>query len=372
MDGGNPPIPLKRSMSTIAKSNRTRPYAPTPRAPAAYVRAIGSGARPLNRWRRILCAASAVFAVFTIGSVQAQPARDSGSIAAAVENLRPGQFLWAPDAAPEGPVIIVVSLGKQRAYVYRNGVLIGISTISSGAVGHETPTGIFTILQKKVDHKSNLYDDAPMPFMQRLTWSGIAMHAGNLPGYPASHGCIRLPRDFAERLYGVTRLGLTVIITQSSDIPRFAPAWRVLENRGAPSSLFESAFSTTWQPEKALTGPVSIILSASDERAVVLRNGIEIGSAPIAIRGRITGLQAFTLASIDHDGTHWMYLPLLGNTRTGEVSRQERERLTLPEDFRQNLLTILKPGSTLIVTADSLRTGSTGTPVTVITGEDPE
>src|SRR3546814_1652015 len=100
-----------------------------------------------------------------------------------------------------------------------NGVLIGISTISSGTAGHETPTGIFTILQKKVDHKSNLYDDAPMPYMQRLTWSGIAMHAGNLPGYPASHGYIRLPLAFAEHLYGVTQLGLTVIITQSADIP---------------------------------------------------------------------------------------------------------------------------------------------------------
>src|SRR5690606_31208058 len=155
--------------------------------------------------------------------------------------------------------------------------------MSSGAAGHETPTGVFAILQKKVDHKSNLYDDAPMPFMQRLTWSGIAMHAGNLPGYPASHGCIRLPRDFAERLHGVTRLGLTVIITQSSEIPRFAPAPRMLENEGSSAS-FESAFSTTWQQEKAPTGPVSIILSASDERAVVLRNGIEIGSAPIAIR----------------------------------------------------------------------------------------
>src|SRR3546814_2979593 len=138
------------------------------------------------------------------------------------QNLQPGQFLFRSEAAPECPVIIVVSLSKQRAYVYRNGVLIGISTISSGTAGHETPTGIFTILQKKVDHKSNLYDDAPMPYMQRLTWSGIAMHAGNLPGYPASHGCIRLPLAFAEHLYGVTQLGLTVIITQSADIPRFA------------------------------------------------------------------------------------------------------------------------------------------------------
>ncbi|MBB6193226.1 hypothetical protein FHS51_003482 [Sphingobium wenxiniae] len=302
----------------------------------------------------------------------AQARLDEGSIAATAQNLQPGQFLWAPEAAPEGPVIIVVSLSKQRAYVYRNGVLIGISTISSGTAGHETPTGIFTILQKKVDHKSNLYDDAPMPYMQRLTWSGIAMHAGNLPGYPASHGCIRLPLAFAEHLYGVTQLGLTVIITQSADIPRFAPAPDVLEGKGSSSSSFESAFSTTWQPEKAPTGPVSIILSASDERAVVLRNGIEIGSTPIAIRGRISGLQAFTLSSIDQHGTHWMYLPLLGSARAGEVSRQERERLTLPEEFRQNLLTILKPGSTLIVTADSLQSGSTGAPVTVITGEDPE
>src|SRR3546814_17399 len=103
------------------------------------------------------------------------------------------------------------------------------------------------------------------------------------------------------------------------------------------SSSFESAFSTTWQPEKAPTGPVSIILSASDERAVVLRNGIEIGSTPIAIRGRISGLQAFTLSSIDQHGTHWMYLPLLGSARAGEVSRQERAADTArgvpPESF---------------------------------------
>src|SRR3546814_17252961 len=90
-----------------------------------------------------------------------------------------------------------------------------------------------------------------MPYMQRLTWSGIAMHAGNLPGYPASHGCIRLPLAFAEHLYGVTQLGLTVIITQSADIPRFAPAPDVLEGKGSSSSSFESAFSTTWPPAKA-------------------------------------------------------------------------------------------------------------------------
>jgi len=109
----------------------------------------------------------------TAGCLAAAPvcarALDPGSIAASVETLRPGEFLWAPEAAPGGPVIIIVSLARQRAYVYRNGVLIGISTVSTGAAGHETPTGVFTILQKKVAHRSNLYNDAPMPYMQRLT-----------------------------------------------------------------------------------------------------------------------------------------------------------------------------------------------------------
>src|SRR3546814_16823148 len=123
----------------------------------------------------------------------------------------------------------------------------------------------------------------------------------------------------------------------SADIPRFAPAPDVLEGKGSSSSSFESAFSTTWQPEKAPTGPVSIILSASDERAVVLRTGIEIGSTPIAIRGRISGLLAFTLSSIHQQGTHWMYLPLLWSAQAADVSQQERVRLHLPRGFRPHL-----------------------------------
>src|SRR3546814_6678663 len=100
----------------------------------------------------------------------AQARLDEGSIAATAQNLQPGQFLWAHEAAPEGPVIIVVSLSKQRADVYRNGVLIGIPTISSGTAGHETPTGIITLLQKKVDQKPNLYDDTHRPTMHSLPW----------------------------------------------------------------------------------------------------------------------------------------------------------------------------------------------------------
>ncbi|QNN64300.1 L,D-transpeptidase family protein [Sphingomonas rhizophila] len=126
--------------------------------------------------------------------------------------LRPGQYRWVSDARPGEPVRVVVSLSDQMAYVYGGDRLLGYSTISSGKAGKDTPTGIFPILEKKTMHRSRKYDNAPMPFMQRLDNYGIAMHAGANPGYPASHGCIRLPAKFAAKLYGVTRVGSTVMI----------------------------------------------------------------------------------------------------------------------------------------------------------------
>lgn len=92
--------------------------------------------------------------------------------------FKPGDYVWHPEISPAGPVVIIVSLPEQKMYVYRNGVRIGRSTVSTGTKGHPTPTGMFTILQKKVRHESNIYKGAKMPHMQRLTWSGIAMHAG--------------------------------------------------------------------------------------------------------------------------------------------------------------------------------------------------
>ena len=136
--------------------------------------------------------------------------------------LSPGQFVWEPEAASTGPVFLVIDLTRQHALLYRSGVPIAASTISSGSKGRETPIGIFTILQKEVVHRSRTYDDAPMPYMQRLTAKGVAMHAGNLPGYPASHGCIRLPPAFAKLLYGVTELGTPVMITDAEQVRRAA------------------------------------------------------------------------------------------------------------------------------------------------------
>lgn len=127
--------------------------------------------------------------------------------------LRPGEYIWRTKPHAIGPVLVVIRLSRQRALLYRNSVLIAVSTISTGGEGRRTPTGSFTVLQKEVVHRSKTYDDAPMPFMQRLTWKGVAMHAGHVSGHPASHGCIRLPRAFAQRLYEITTLGTPVIIT---------------------------------------------------------------------------------------------------------------------------------------------------------------
>ena len=126
--------------------------------------------------------------------------------------LKPGQYLWrdVPDSAGEGRV--VVSLTDQLAYFYRGDTLAAVATISSGAAETPTPTGIFEILEKKPMHRSRKYDNAPMPFMQRIDQYGIALHAGHNPGHPASHGCVRLPRQFAAKLFAATGVGTPVLI----------------------------------------------------------------------------------------------------------------------------------------------------------------
>ena len=126
--------------------------------------------------------------------------------------LKPGEYWWKPQLSPSGPLMVLVSVPEQTMHVYRNGILIGRSTVSTGSKGHATPGGVFEILEKKQEHYSKKYNNAPMPNMQRLTWTGIAMHSGNLPGYPASHGCIRMPFDFSQLLFSATAKGGTVVV----------------------------------------------------------------------------------------------------------------------------------------------------------------
>lgn len=303
-------------------------------------------------------------ALLLVANAAAAQSNPAAAVDGRIERLKPGEFLWAPQIAPEGPITIIVSLKTQRAYAYRNGLPIGVSTVSTGAKGHATPTGIFTILQKRVVHKSNLYEDAPMPFMQRLTWSGIAMHAGNLPGYPASHGCIRLPPAFAKLLFAVTRLGLTVVITDDALVPVIAAKPAVL---GPAQSDAAADAAFTWNPALSPAGPTSIVVSGRDRRMVVLRNGIEIGSSPITLDAPIDRTAAFTLQSIDAAGQHWFRLPLPGEaTRTGELTAAEKAQGRLPDAFRRALATVLVPGTTLLVTRETLASAGTGTELTVI------
>ncbi len=296
----------------------------------------------------------------------AQAKLDGPSVADAIQHLKPGQYLWSPAIAPTGPVLIIVNLKLQRANVYRNGILIGVSTISSGKKGHDTPTGVFTVLQKHIGHKSNIYDSAPMPYMQRLTWTGIALHAGNLPGYPASHGCVRMPLAFAKLLYLSTRLGMTVVVTDSDTVPRIAPTPDLLQSAAADTAAVQG--DGFWTPEKAPEGPVSFVLSGADRRLLVLRNGVIIGSSPIEIVGDVSETAAYSLSTVDARGPHWMQLPLPGQTWKGkrELSSEDRSRVTIPESFRESISKLLVPGATLVVTADSLRASETGLNLTVI------
>lgn len=165
---------------------------------------------------RILFTSMVGAALMAAGAAPAQAAGDGAvAIEAAAAALAPGKFVWNDTGTAE-PVTVVVSLPLQRAFVYRGAALVAATAVSTGTDDKPTPTGIYPILQKAVKHRSNLYDDAPMPYMQRLTWDGIALHAGRNPGFPASHGCIRLPAAFAKRLFAATDLGTTVVVTDDA------------------------------------------------------------------------------------------------------------------------------------------------------------
>jgi lipoprotein-anchoring transpeptidase ErfK/SrfK len=186
----------------------------------------------------IIASAPAILLLGSAAPPPGAPAAPAPTIAAEIEAFAVSSAFDAPEPWPEAPpepvfvpppppppplpptpeearsdgVLIVVSLASQRMYVFRDGALWDSSKVSTGKRGSETPAGTFPILQKKVHHRSNLYDDAPMPYMQRLTWGGVALHAGTVPGYPASHGCIRMPKAFAKKLYGITGFSSTAVV----------------------------------------------------------------------------------------------------------------------------------------------------------------
>lgn len=299
-----------------------------------------------KRSRALILATSAAL-LATAGGAQMQPL-DAGNVMDAVARLKPGQYIWVPEIAPEGPMLVIVNVATQRLIAYRNGVPIGVSTISTGRAGHRTPLGVFPILQKAVRHRSSKYSNAPMPYMQRLTWYGIALHGGSLPGYPASHGCIRLPHDFAPLLFGETALGMTVVIVDQPAELRIAPTPQL--TRQAPAG------PAVWQPERSPSGPVSIVVSAADRRMVVLRNGVEIGSAPVSFEGVIDRVQAYVLRDVTGGDYRWAKLPLPGQSSAvaHDMPTQASGGFQGSDPFRRALSGVVGPGTTMVVIPDTL------------------
>jgi hypothetical protein len=215
-------------------------------------------------------------------------------------SLKPGEYWWNPQLSPEGPVVVLVSLPLQTTHVYRNGILIGRSTVSSGSKGRSTPPGVFTILEQKREYYSKKYNDAPMPNMQRLTWTGIAMHSGQLPGYSASHGCIRLPFHFSQLLFTATAKGGTVVVGDGkTPQPHLAanPGLMLAPKDFSPEMLRPlGANDYDWRPERSETGPITIVVSAADHAFYVYRNGNPIGRGALEIAGKgRLGNHVFTL-----------------------------------------------------------------------------
>ncbi|OZI56248.1 L,D-transpeptidase [Bordetella genomosp. 4] len=288
------------------------------------------------------------------------------ALALDVKKMSPGDFIWHPEAAPAGPLVVLVSLDEQRVYVYRNGVAIGVSTISSGKPGHETPTGVFTILQKDRDHRSNIYNNAPMPYMQRLTWSGIALHGGAIPGHPASHGCVRLPNAFAQRLFAETKNGDTVVVADARvDPSRIAfPALLAPVAPGAAASpvdqIAQRGKGDFWDESISPSGPLSIVLSLSEQRFYVLRNGIAIGSSWLHAdsgahfdgalllvmgTGTVNEPSPFDPTQLRHQ---WASYPLFGTPPS--LTNLENSIKAQPE-FIRRVYRLLTPGTTMLITS---------------------
>jgi hypothetical protein len=282
--------------------------------------------------------------------------------------LKPGEYWWHPEISPQGPLMILVSIPEQTMHVYRNGILIARSSISSGTKGHDTPGGVFTILEKNKTYYSKKYQNAPMPNMQRLTWDGIAMHSGQLPGYAASHGCVRLPFDFSQLLFTITNSGGTVIIGDGK-----TPVPRLASNPGlmlAPTDLTPEMLRSLgkndydWNPERSPAGPIAIVISSADKAMYVYRNGNPIGRAAIEINkkglfggGDKLGNHVFTMLegttgktsrfTSAHEEARWMRVTSEGKPVDAETMAS---RLRFSPDFADKLANELKPGTTVIVT----------------------
>ena len=333
--------------------------------------------RPLFPTRR---SALAGLAGAAAGAMLLRPAL--ADTADAARKLKPGQFTWQPDLQKRGPVSIIVSIKEQLMHVHRRGKRIGVSTVSTGKQGHNTPIGVFPILQKREEHVSSIYG-SEMPFMQRLTWSGIALHAGALPGYPASHGCVRLPLDFAELLFGVTKLGTPVVIANRFTDPQPVVSAGIAGRAFTRAELgggFAARARAYADGEPEPRPVTSVLVSRSEGRVIVLENGEIVAEGAVTIADPATPFQSevFVLngAATDGDGLSWEAIGYDGSDEgpaAGAAVGDVMDRIKGPENVAAAIAERLAPGMILIVTDGGLAADTrTDGDFVVMTAEDAE
>jgi hypothetical protein len=268
--------------------------------------------------------------------------------------LKSGEYVWEPERAPEGPLLIVASTTEQVAYVYRNGIRIARSSCSTGRPGHRTPTGVFTILEKEVHHTSSIYKGAEMPYRERVTWGGIALHAGDLPGYPDSHGCVRLPLEFSKLLFGVTMKGATVVIADEHSAPAETVHPGLFFTQIGEESEPIAAGKFEWNPAKSPSGPVSLVVSSADKTVYVYRNGVEIGRAGIQNPQLVLPLndRVFSaLSGLDTEGhLRWVEVTSAGKESSSQSLFLAAQKSGIPSEFLKQAKGVITPGATIIFT----------------------
>src|SRR5215813_4246533 len=316
---------------------------------------------------------------------------------------RPEAAAAQPTRSVEGPLQIVISIGSQRLWVYDSKGLLETSTISTGVGGYPTPTGVFAVIDKEVTHYSNIYGGASMPFMQRLTMSGVAMHSGMVTGRPASHGCVRLPHPFAVKLYRLTRLGARVVIAPNEPAPgdivharlfvrKPAPSPEPVDPHSAKGLAIATASEMTTAIGNARVGkitaertqelaklPISILVSKADGKIAVRHGFRQIFEAPASVRDpdRPLGTHVYTALALQDDGStmRWQAIsvPASGHSvanarKISRASRSEAEppfqvasgpassaaealdRIELPQAAVDRISQLVSPGTSLIVT----------------------
>jgi hypothetical protein len=218
---------------------------------------------------------------------------------------------------------------------------------------------VFTVLQKKRKHESNIYKGAAMPNMQRLTWTGIALHAGKLPGYPASAGCVRLPLEFSKLLFEVTKTGTTVVVaddaSDSALVARPGPLMgtpEVMKNVKPGDVLTPGV---TWHPERATSGPVTIVLSGADRRAWVFRDGEPLGHASLAFEPADYTLPraVFSYVGLKDGERQWLGAGMDAD-QAARVLGELRSRVVVNRVFLENVQGVLNAGDTMVVTPHSV------------------